>query len=515
MKSVNSEMRAGGLRHIATNSLLLFVRMFVIMLINLFAVRLVLRGLGIEGYGIYNTVAGLVGLSSFLNGVLDVAVQRFYSFYIGKGDWKKVGQTYTISLKIVLLLSVVIVVIFETLGIWALETFLVFPPEMHAAVMVCYQTALVTFVCTLVRIPFTASIMANEDMGWYAGISMAECLLRLLAAVLILYASADALVIYSSAYAAVTLFVLAVYAVYCKLSYPACRWTAASGGKLAGEIFGFSGWNFFGAVSKVGMIQGTMVLLNVFFGPVTTAAFAVATQIQNAFNTFANTIVLAVRPAMIKSYAEENHEFLCKLFFTANKSLYYLLLLVALPIILEMPFILGLWLGHAEAEMVTFCRFMVVYVVILATGNPVTIIMHATGRIKTYTIAVESITLLALPASWVLLSLGAPAAWTVYSMICLCALAHVQRLVCLKREYKPVSIRYYCTSFVPVALIVTVLSCVVSVLIHSCGCHPAGKAALWLVCYPLAECALFYFLGLSVGERRVVKSMVKSGGKGA
>ncbi len=498
-----------GLRHIASNSLLLFVRMLAIMVINLYAVRLILRGLGVEDYGIYNTVAGLVGLSSFINGVLDVAIQRFYSFYIGKGDFSKVRETFTISLLIVLILSVVVIILFETLGIWAVNTYLVFPIERSEAVMVCYQMALLTFICSLVRIPFTASLFAYEHINWYAGLSLVECLLRLFVAIAIAYVAIDSLVFYSCAYGIVALMILIAYVIYCKSHYATCSFVKTQNKKLAWDIFSFSGWNFFGALSKVGMIQGTIVLLNIFFGPIITAAFAVATQIQNAFNSFTNAIVLAIRPAMIKSYADNQHEYLNNLFFIANKTLFYLLLLVSLPIILEMRVILEVWLGYVSSEMVLFCQLIVVYVVVLAMNNPITIIIHATGKIKRYTLSVETITLLCLPISWILFKTGAAAHWALYSMIILCVLAHIQRLICLKHEYDEISIRQYLLSFLLVGIAVAVVSYAIALTLHLYDVNIYVKVALWLICFPIVECLLFYYVGLNGEERGIVRGLIR------
>lgn len=441
--------RGGNLRmsrRIANNTLLLFARMFVITIVNLYAVRVVLSNLGEIDYGIFNSIAGVVLMSTFLSQTLALSIQRFYSYSIGEQRWDRLREIFSASILIVVLLSVFIIVVFESVGFWFVETKMLIPADRLFAAKWIFQFALFTFVTSLLQIPFTAAVFAHEDMGIYALFSTIDCLLRLFVAWLIGQAVFDHLIFYGGGLLLVAVFVFLLYAVTACIRYPECRYRKVSEKKTYKELLSFSGWTMYGNLSGVAMIQGSTILLNVFFGPVANAAFAVANQIYNALGTLGNTVVIAFRPAMIKSYSEKNYDNLDHLFYIHNKVLSYLMIGVSLPLIFLMPTILHWWLDEVPQESVVFSRLFVVYIFILVMSNPISTIIQATGRVKYYSLAVETITILCLPVAWLLFRLGYPSFTLFVVMIVICALAHFVRLVCLHRYYPSFSCRKYISS---------------------------------------------------------------------
>ena len=497
-------------QRIAANSFVLFVRMFFITIINLYSVRLVLDGLGAEDYGIFNAVAGVVMMSSFVSGVMELSIQRFYSIALGRNDEKSLNEIFSISIKILFVLAVVLLLLFESVGIWFLETKLNIPETRMYATRLCFQFSLFAFVLSIMQIPFSSAIFARENMGCYALVSSIDCVLKVIVASLIGVVMADSLVFYSGGLLLVAFVVFLMYSIYCSKNYKECRYQRVKNATLAKKLLSFSGWTLFGSVSKVCMIQGNTILLNIYFGPLVNVAFAISQQINNAFNALCNSMVLAMRPAMIKSYAEGNYEYLNKLFSACNKFIYYVLLIVSLPMISEMDTILHLWLGNSVTpQILLFSRLIIVYVVCLAINNPITTIIQASGHIKYYHLSVESITLLCLPVSWMLFKFGLQAEYVFVSMIGVCVLTHFVRLVCLRYYYPAFSLSdYFCSLCLP-ALLITVAGCLFTYFVSGLIYDDILSAIVVFVSEPCLVGMLVLVLGLNADERRAVSKMLK------
>lgn len=492
---------------IASNTMLLFVRMLVVTIINLYAVRLVLAGLGKVDYGIFNAVAGVVTSTAFISGVLALSVQRFYSYALGKGDLASFSEIFSASCNIILALAAVIFVVLETIGLWFVYTQLTIPADRLTATIWLYEFALLSFVVSILAIPYTASVFAHEDMGIYAAISTADCALKLLLAFLLGHSLIDRLEFYGGGLLAISIAVLASYAIISRRRYNECRYGKVRDKKLYKKMTSFGGWTMLGSLSSTGMMQGNTILINVFFGPVANAAFAISQQINVAFNSLCSNAVIPLRPAMIKAYSAGEYSYLDHLFAAANKFLLYTLVAVALPLIAEMPFVLRVWLGHADAETVLFCRLIIVFTVFLAMHNPITIIIHASGHVKEYHLPVESITLLCLPITWALYMGGMPVESVFGAMIGVCVAAHIVRLVCLKRFYNQFSITNYIKGLLIPGIIVSALATVVAIFIHS---YIAGQVAAFVATFiavPLAILVMAYSIGFNGQERKEFKAL--------
>lgn len=498
-------------KRIASNTLLLFLRMFAITIINLYAVRLVLRGLGVVDYGIFNTIAGVITLSTFISATLSVAVQRFYSYAIGERNTHILEQIFPASVNLIIVLSFIIIILAETVGLWFVSTQLTIPPERMTAALIIYQLALIVLLLSFLQIPFSAAIFAHEDMGIYTLISTTECLLRLAAAWLITMSVADHLIVYSSGLLVAAIVVFLMYVGVALWKYKECRYRKVTEKGLYKQISSFSGWTLFGSAAHTGMIQGSIILLNIFFGPALAAAFAVAQQINNAFNSLCSSIVLAFRPAMIKAYAEKNYTFLDKLFMAGNKFLLYALTAVVLPIYAEMDIILRTWLGdEVTDDTILFSRLIILYIVCQNMHSPITIIMQASGRIREYHLPVESISLLCLPVAWLLFRIGFQADSILYTMIALCIIAHVVRLFCLKKYYPPFTIRDYTNH-----LLFPAIAIILPSALATWGLHTVVDNSLWRfivvsLCSPAVLLLLVYLIGISRQEREVFKNMLQA-----
>lgn len=496
-------MNNNGSRRIASNTMMLFARMFILMLANLYAVRLLIQGLGDNDYGIFTTVAGVVTTTAFLSSILAFAVQRFYSVALGERDLQKSKDIFSASLNIAVGGSVLILVFLETAGVWFVTHHLVIPEARMEATLLAFQFSIFTFLLTFVQVPYLAAIYANEDMGVYSVVSTVDGLGRVVAAWIITRVAIDRLSLYAFLILVLSLVVFLCYAAISIRRYPECRYTSVKDKNIYRQLISFSGWYSFGSLANTGLNQGNTILLNIFFGPLANAAFGVATQIQNAFNSLSNSIVLPFRPPMIKAYAEGDHESVNSMFQANNKVICYFMLAVGLPIMAEMRTILQLWLGMNDNMTVIFSQMMVASVIVISLHNPISIIIHATGRVRQYHVPVESLILLCFPVTLILFKSGCQAVVLFYSMLGLVVVAHCVRIYILRRSYPQFSLSRYVWAFLLPASIVAACSSAITYAVH---CSVQGDIPRMVSVFTLSPSAvmlLAYTIGITGSERKL------------
>ena len=497
-------------KRIALNSIVLFIRMLVLTLVNLFAVRLVLKGMGIVDYGIYNAIAALVTASSCVSSTLAMSTQRFYSFAIGKGDHEQLRGIFSSSLKLSVVLAGGIIVLFGIFGPWFIQTQMTIPANRLDASILLFVFALGAFIFSLFQIPFLGAIFAHEQMGIYALVSTMDCLLKLLLAYMLQFTRCDKLLLYGIGIMLVAMIVFLAYFLYAKKHYPECKYQRSKNQRLIGKLASFSGWTFYGTMTSMATIQGSALILNVFFGPLANAAFSISNQLYNALNSLNNSTTVAFRPAMIKAYSGHEYNFLNKLFSSSNKLIFYLLFLIVAPFMIEAHDVLVIWLGEENVteEMTLFCKLYMIYTLLLSLHNPITIIVQATGSVKTYELWVESIFLISLPLAILMFKLGYPPHWMIVSLIICCLLAHVARLIILPRKYPQFNLRKYVTEFVVVAIAIAILS-IAGALVTSWICLSSIWLRLITVCLVTTTVILscIFTFGLNREEKSKVKSL--------
>ena len=489
---------------LAKNTALLYLRMMVIMIINLYSVRLVLNILGAEDYGIFNVIAGVITMLASVSSVLQTATQRYYSYAIGENKLEYLQNIFSSSIYIYLILSFVIIILGETVGLWFINTQLLIPPERMYAVNWIYQFSIFSFIATIMNIPFSAATIAHEDMGYFSVISGAESILKLIAVILISFIAIDNLIIYGAGLFLISVLVLISYITIGYQKYPECRYKKPTDRTLFKELLSFSGWSLFSSVAAVGMSQINTILTNIYFGPLVNAARAISFQFNQAVNSFASSFLMAARPLMTKSYAEESYLYLNNIFNLSNKFIYYCLLIIFLPIMFEMNAILSFWLNQTDQQMVLFSRLMLIYALIMSLNNPIGIIMQATGELKEYSIKVELFTLLCVPATFILFEYGYPAYTTYIVMIISTIAAHVVRLICLKKYYKPFSYSEYINSFVLPAFAVTFITSFFVFMVQSCVTNSTLRISAVIGSSIVSVLILVLLIGLSKTEKNVL-----------
>lgn len=421
-------------QRVARNTLVLFLRIFILTLVNLYVVRLLLNELGVEDYGIFQAVAGLIMLLSCFSSVLSVSTQRFYSFLSGEGRVQELSNVFSASFNLNFIFAVLIVFLFETIGLWFLNTQMNIPYNRLSAANWLFHCSVASFSCMILQIPFLSALVAHEDMSLFALLSGGECFARL-GVVLLLFLAEDKLLMSGVGFFLVSLSVFCGYVFVARKRYAECCYKHVHDRSLYCKLLSFSGWTFFGTLAGVCMFQGNNLLLNLFFGPMINAAYGISFQINNAFNSLCNSVVLAFRPMMTRTAANQDYEHLRVMFYISSKFIFYLLLVIAVPLFVCMPLVLRLWLGRdlLTSEMILFSRLTIVYIVIMALHNPITIVMQALGYVRYYYLSVESITLLCLPLSYIAFLLNAPSYFSYLSMIGVMLVAHFSRLFCMRR----------------------------------------------------------------------------------
>ena len=375
-------------KRIAKNTLLLYFRMLFLMAVSLYTSRVVLNALGVEDFGIYNVVGGVVAMFTVLSGSLSAAISRFITYELGKGNQENLNKIFSSAVTIQLGLAGIIILLVETIGIWFLNVKMnISEVRMEAANWV-FQFSILTFAINLVSVPYNASIIAHEKMSAFAYISILEAVGKLTIAYLIGISPIDKLIFYAILMCAVALIVCFTYGNYCKRHFSECTYRFIWDKQLLKQMFGFAGWNFIGTASAVLRDQGGNVVINLFCGPTVNAARGVAFQVNNAVNQFVANFMTALNPQITKSYASGDKEYMMTLIFQGARLSFYMLLLLSLPILVNTHYILELWLKIVPEHTVLFVQLVLIFTMSESISQPLITAMLATGKIRNYQIVV-------------------------------------------------------------------------------------------------------------------------------
>lgn len=405
-------------KRIAKNTILLYFRMLFLMLVSLYTSRVILNALGVEDYGIYNVVGGVVTMFSVLSGSLNAAISRFITFELGTGDLDRLKNIFSCSVTIQAIIALLVIILAETIGLWFLNNKMVIPEDRLSAANWCFQFSIITFAVNLLAVPYTASIIAHEKMSAFAYISVLEALGKLVVAWCIVINPIDRLVFFAIMVAVIAWSICLIYAWYCKRHFDECHYHLYYDHDLLKQMFGFAGWNFIGASAGVLRDQGGSILLNLFFGPLVNAASAIAVKVNVAVTGFVQNFMIALNPQITKSYAKSDREYMYMLIFHGARFSYYILFLICLPILLNTHYILFLWLRIVPDHATLFVQLILILALSESISGPLITAMLATGKIRNYQIVVGGLQILNLPLSYYLLYLGAyPECVTIVAII--------------------------------------------------------------------------------------------------
>lgn len=495
-------------KRIAKNTLLLYFRMLIMMFVTLYTSRIVLHMLGVEDYGIYNVVGGIVSMLGFLNSSMAIAVQRFLSYEMGKGENGRIKYVFSIAMLAHIAIAIFVIIILETIGLWYLNNKMVIPIERLDAANWVLQCSIITTFFSIMQVPYNGIIIAKEDMGIYAYISIIEAALKLLIAYLLLIGDFDRLKLYAILMMIVTLITLTINRVYCIRKYPEARFKFTKDSKLLKEIVSFAGWNMVGEVSWVLTGQGVNIILNYFFGPAVNAARGLAEQVNAAVMRFISNFQTALNPQLIKSFSAGQIEEMKKLLFTGSRLSYFILFFLALPILMEMDFILGLWLKEVPMYTTIFCQLIIICSLVACISNLLAQVARAYGEIRKYQFVVSLFLMLNFPLSFVILKLGASPEMTIVINISIQATLLFVRLY-LIRQMIPLSIREFCGSVVEPIILVSFIAAIAPYL-WKWITHPSILNSISTILIALVSAGVtILFIGLTNGERNNVFKLIK------
>lgn len=415
-------------KRIAINTILLYFRMLLTLVVSLYTSRIVLNTLGIEDFGIYNVVGGVVTMFSFLNSSMASATQRFLSFELGKNEYAQFKKVFSMSVNIHVIIAVAIFILAETIGLWFLNTKLVIPVERMESANWVYQFSILAFIVSVMSVPYNATIIAHEKMKVYAYVSIVEVILKLIIVFALIWFGFDKLKMYAALIFCVSAIVWIIYKAYCKRNFPQTNYTFIWDKHLYITLMNFAGWNLFGNVASVTFNQGINLMLNIFFGPVINAARGIAYQINAVINGFVINFQMAINPQIVKSYVADNRDYMHQLIFQGARYSFFLLFLLSLPILIETETILKIWLKIVPEYTVIFTRLVLINVLIDCISGPLMTAAQASGKIKFYQVVVGGLLLLILPISYLFLKLGYPPQVTFYVSITISIIALFARL---------------------------------------------------------------------------------------
>lgn len=401
-------------KRIVKNTLLLYVRQLLILIVSLYTVRVVLSTLGVVDYGIYNVIGGIVLLLSFLRGTMASATQRFFSFALGQKDQFKLNKTFCVNFAIYLVISIIAVISLESIGLYFVKNQLNIPVERLNSAITVFHFSVLTFITTIFITPFIAIIIAHEDMKFYTYISIVEVLMKLAIVFLLIWLPWDKLEIYAILTFLVSLILVFVYFIFSVKKYPECQFKKIYWDKtLLYEIVGFTGWTLFGQVTTVIRTQAITILLNQMFSPVIVAARAIATSVTNQINIFSNNFNIGLYPPIIKYYAADEKDEMFKLIYNGSKITFFLMWAFALPLFLQMDIILSAWLDNVPEYTVLFTRLALIEVLINSISLPLATSARAPGKMKLYELTLGSIQIIIFIIAYILLKNGEEA-YSVY-----------------------------------------------------------------------------------------------------
>lgn len=496
-------------KQVAKNTLFLYLRMFLTMAVSLYTVRVVIQTLSVQDYGIYGAVGGVILSFGFISSVLTNASQRFFSYELGKGTEGKVKETFSTIFYTYLGISLLIVALAETLGLWFLTNKMTIPTGREDAAMWVFQFALLSFLVTIMTNPYQAMIIAHEKMNLYAYLSILDVTLKLAIVYALLLFDIDKLKLYSLLMFIACVITNGVYIIYCRRKYHDTRLMLHINKDMLKSIFSYSSWTLFGTLAGMCNTQGMNLTLNVFFGPVANAAYSVSSQIYHTVGMFANNFYVAVKPALIKNYSAGNFDYVQKLFAFSSKTIFVLLYVVILPFLVCTEEILQLWLGQVGEYMVAFVQLSLIYIVILTVSYPITAVVQAGGNVKMYHGLVDTFSLLALPIMYLLFKLGVDAPYAYIVSIVIFGIAHFIRLYVLKRVFEPFSSASYVIRFLVPSIIVAAVCYFVMYFLKQL--FSDGIIWTFVVCgissaLALSVCALLLFTS---SERSMVLSLIR------
>lgn len=490
-------------KRIVKNTIFLYIRTFVSMIISLYTSRKILEALGVSDFGIYNVVGGVITMLTFMNSSMSVATQRFLTVELGRKDKGNYNRIFNMAVLIHLGLAALVLIAAETVGLWFVNTYLNIPAGRMSAANWVYQASVLSIILSILQTPYHASIVSHEHMHIYAYVGLGESFGKLFLVLLLVVYPYDRLIFWGFIMFFFQFLIAIIYRVYCIRQFSECKLHLKWDSSIFNSMLKFTGWNMFGTVAWLLKDQGVNVLINIFGGPVANAARGVSGQISGAVQGLASGFQSAVNPQLTKRYAANDSEATCRLLCESSKISYFLLFIIVLPVIMETDFILELWLVEVPTFAPLFTQIILIEALLNTLGRPMVTSLMATGNIKWYEIIVGTSLLFIIPVAYLFLKVDFPIETALIVSALFILLGDVLRIIFCKRLLG-LSLRMYYLKVVLPIFIVTTLSLILPLLIH----YSLSEGWLRFIISTIVSCAivavLTYAIGLSTTERNFI-----------
>ena len=497
-------------KRIAKNTLILYFRMFLMMLIGLFTSRVILQSLGVADYGVYTAVGGFVAMFSLLSGTLTNSINRFLTFELGRGDITKLTRVFSTSLNVMFLLSAIVIALGATLGVWFLNAKMNIPEGRMGAANIVLACSLLTFIFSLISVPYNAAIIAHERMSAFAYISLVEAAAKLAIAYVLYIIPIDKLKVYAILLLSLSFLVRLLYGVYCKRHFEECTYRFVNDRKLLKEMTSFAGWNFIAGGASVINNHGVTLLLNVFFGVTVNAARGIAVQVNTCVHSFVTNFMMAVNPQITKSYAQGDFDYMHSLICRGAKFSFFLMLFFMIPICLEAHQLLHLWLGIVPEYAVDFVRLTLAMTTLNTLSGSLITGLHATGNIRRYMIIVGAVEILNFPITYAAFRLGASPQSAYYIYLSVYFVLMLLRLYLIKDLIHMKAAMFVKGVYLRV-LLVTILSVIVPLMVRF-AMPDETILRFVLVCFVsvVSASTVIFSVGLDSTERTEIVRFVRA-----
>ncbi len=497
-------------KRIAKNTIALYIRTIITLAIGLYTSRVILNILGVDDFGIYNVVGGVVSMFSIITSSLSQAISRYLTFELGKKDTKKLHSIFCTSINIQLLMSLFIVILTETIGIWFLNNRMNIAPERMYAANWVFQFSIFSFVVTLISVPYNAAIIAHEKMKAFAYISILEALLKLAIVIGLYFSHIDKLITYACLLFVVSIIIRMTYNIYCKRNFEECHYKILIDKKLLKDMSKFAGWNFIASAIYILNTQGINIISNIFFGVGVNAARGITTQVESITKSFVTNFTTAVKPQIVKSYSSKDYNYMTKLICTSTKFSYYLMLFFALPFIFETEIILKLWLKIYPEDTIDFIRLTMIISLVGLLGELLYTNILATGKLKKYMIIEAGITCAIFSLSYLLFYNGFSANSSYILFIIIYFSLIIVRLYYL-RNVENFPINEYIIKVIFPAIKTTVTAIIIPIVLKLVMPNNSIiSASIIITACTCSICCSVYFFGLNREEQELISKRIKN-----
>lgn len=496
-------------KQIAKNTLFMYLRMGVTMLVGLYVSRIVLQQLGVEGYGLYNVIGGIIAMFSFINGSMVNVSTRFITVYLAKNDTKMLNNIFSMSFLIHFSIGVVILLLGETIGLWYLNNKLVIPEGREFAAYWLYQLSIISCILSILYVPYNGLIVAHERMKAFAYISVMDSMLKLLIAIMIAYSPFDKLIFYGTLLAGISFLDIIIYFVYCRKNFKESILVFYWNKAIFKRMLEFAGWALIGNFSYLFYSQGINLMLNAFCGPAVNAARGVAVQVEGVIRRFAGNVQVAINPQIIKSYTSNELERMYALIFTSSRICFYLLYIISLPIMIEADFILNLWLGTVPNHTVNFVRLILCISILDALINPMFTANLACGKLKIYHMSLSILMYAFMFVTYFSIRQTLLPESVFVTLLIATILGVVLRIFILEKQIGLSKLTYIHKVLLPI-ISVAVISCVLPITSHLIIDNNIARFFISSLLSIISVLVTTYYIGMDKTEKQLVISFVKN-----